>query len=70
MRVFAHWYSGTLKLPQGKQVDCFPANGRHSGHEREQVFGVERGVLQKVWFREYGSCVDRRELFARNQSRV
>jgi len=70
MRVFAHWYAGTLKLPQGKQVDCFHANGRHSGHKREQVFAVERGVLQKVWIREYGPCVDRRALFAGNQSRV
>lgn len=21
-RVFAHWYSGTIRLPQGKQLEC------------------------------------------------
>ena len=43
-RVFAHWYSGTLRVRNGQML-----NYRHMGYmsvfERELLIGVERGVV-------------------------
>lgn len=49
-RVFAHWYSGTLRLPRGKVLSYVHA-GHASVHERDVMLEVERGVLRHAWVR-------------------
>ena len=43
-RVFAHWYSGTIRLPQGKQLE-YVHMGYGSTFERDLFLEVERGVV-------------------------
>lgn len=43
-RVFAHWYSGTIRLPQGKQLE-YVHMGYGSTFERDLLLDVERGVV-------------------------
>jgi hypothetical protein len=45
-RVFAHWYTGTLRAPQGKLLR-YVHQGYRSTHERDLLFGVTKGVV--VW---------------------
>lgn len=43
-RVFAHWYSGTLRIPQGKQLK-YVHMGYGSTYEQDLLLEIERGVL-------------------------
>lgn len=43
-RVFAHWYSGTLRVPQGKLLK-YVHGGFGSTYERDQLLEIERGLL-------------------------
>lgn len=43
-RVFAHWYSGVIRLPQGKMLE-YVHMGYGSTYERDQLLDFERGVL-------------------------
>lgn len=43
-RVFAHWYSGTLRVPRGEEID-YVHMGFASLTERDQLLRIERGVL-------------------------
>jgi hypothetical protein len=43
-RVFAHWYSGTLRIPQGERLE-YVHMGYHSTFERDLLLEVERGVV-------------------------
>lgn len=43
-RVFAHWYSGTIRLPQGKQLE-YVHMGFGSTFERDVFLDVEQGVV-------------------------
>lgn len=43
-RVFAHWYSGTIRLPQGRRLE-YVHKGYMSRFEREEFLDIERGVL-------------------------
>ena len=43
-RVFAHWYSGTLRIPQGKQLE-YVHMGYASKFEQDLFLDIERGVL-------------------------
>lgn len=43
-RVFAHWYSGTLRIPQGQQLE-YVHMGFGSVYERDLFLEVEHGVL-------------------------
>ena len=43
-RVFAHWYTGTLRVPQGKLLDYVHA-GFASVYERDRLLDVDRGVV-------------------------
>ncbi|MCW8884232.1 MAG: hypothetical protein OQK12_03120 [Motiliproteus sp.] len=45
-RVFAHWYSGTLRIPQGKLIEYHHA-GFASEYERDLLLTFERGILQE-----------------------
>jgi len=46
-RVFAHWYSGTLRICKGKQVEYVHA-GFGSTYEDEYFLSVEQGVIIKT----------------------
>jgi hypothetical protein len=45
-RVFAHWYSGTIRIPQGKRLE-YVHMGYHSIFERDLLLDVERGVVTR-----------------------
>lgn len=49
-RVFAHWCSGTLRVPQGRQL-AYVYMGYDSTYERELMLQAERGVLCGSWVR-------------------
>ena len=49
-RVLAHWYSGTLRVPQGWQLKYVHV-GYASTCERDLMLEVERGVLRGTWVR-------------------
>jgi hypothetical protein len=52
-RVFAHWYTGTLRIPRGKRLHY-----RHSGYasvyERDEMLEFEQGVIRHTWVRHNG----------------
>lgn len=50
-RVFAHWYSGTLRIPQGNTLK-YVHMGYQSTYERDLLIEVERGVIGDVRIRE------------------
>lgn len=54
-RVFAHWYSGTIRIPQGKQLD-YVHMGYGSTFERDLFLDVERGVVKKTRVRHNGTA--------------
>ena len=43
-RVFAHWYSGTLRVPMGRQVE-YMHMGFGSRYETEVYLEVQKGVV-------------------------
>ena len=43
-RVFAHWYSGTVRIPQGKLLK-YVHGGYGSVYERDLFIRLERGVV-------------------------
>jgi hypothetical protein len=43
-RVFAHWYSGTLRVPLGRQL-TYQHMGYGSRYERDLMIDVRRGVV-------------------------
>jgi hypothetical protein len=52
-RVFAHWYSGTIRIPQGKLLD-YVHMGYASVYERDLILTLENGVLKSSEVRENG----------------
>ena len=52
-RVFAHWYSGTIRIPQGKQLE-YVHMGYGSTYERDLFLDVERGVVVTTRERQNG----------------
>ena len=49
-RVFAHWYSGTLRIPRGKLLR-YVHGGWGSVYERDEMVPIERGVVRGSWVR-------------------
>ena len=47
-RVFAHWYTGRLQVPQGKQLRYVHA-GFFSVYESDWWIEVERGRVKRQW---------------------
>lgn len=43
-RVFAHWYSGTLRIPEGKMLE-YVHMGYGSTYERDRFIEIEKGVV-------------------------
>lgn len=54
-RVFAHWYSGTIRIPQGKQLE-YVHMGYGSKFERDLFLDVERGVVKNTRVRHNGKA--------------
>lgn len=54
-RVFAHWYSGTLRIPQGKEIEYIHA-GYCSEFERDLLIEVEKGVVRGMSVRHNGEA--------------
>lgn len=53
-RVFAHWYSGTIRIPQGKMLD-YVHMGYGSTYERDLMLQIEKGVVTKTTVRHNGT---------------
>lgn len=56
-RVFAHWYSGILRIPQGKLLEYFHG-GFGSVYETDLLVDVEDGVLKGTRERRNGVSED------------
>lgn len=52
-RVFAHWYTGTLRVPQGRRLK-YVHMGYGSVHERDLLIDVARGVVTGTSLRVNG----------------
>jgi hypothetical protein len=52
-RVFAHWFSGTIRIPQGKMLK-YVHGGYGSLYERDEMLDLERGVIRRAWIRYNG----------------
>jgi len=52
-RVFAHWYSGTIRLPQGERLR-YVHSGFASTYERDLLLDLERGVVKRTRVRHNG----------------
>lgn len=52
-RVFAHWYTGTLRLPQGRRLK-YVHMGYGSVHERDLLIDVARGVVTGTRWLHHG----------------
>jgi len=53
-RVFAHWYSGTIRIPQGKLLE-YVHMGYSSTYERDLFLDLERGVVVHTRVRQNGT---------------
>ena len=56
-RVFAHWYSGSLRIPQGRQLE-YVHMGYGSTYERDLFLEIERGVVVATRLRNNGTAAD------------
>lgn len=52
-RVFAHWYSGTIRIPQGKLLE-YVHMGYGSTYERDLFLEIEKGVVTSTRIRQNG----------------
>jgi hypothetical protein len=52
-RVFAHWYSGTLQIPQGDQIESDHDNFE-SVFERDLLIEIQNGVVMKTTIKHNG----------------
>lgn len=52
-RVFAHWYSGTIRVPQGKMLE-YVHMGYASTYERDLFMEIEKGVVTDTRVRQNG----------------
>ena len=49
-RVFAHWYSGTIRIPQGERIK-YVHMGYGSTYEKDLLIDIENGVVVKTHVR-------------------
>lgn len=52
-RVFAHWYSGTIRIPQGKQLR-YVHSGYRSAFEKDLFLEIDQGVVISTRTRHNG----------------
>jgi hypothetical protein len=53
--VFAHWYSGTIRIPQGQLLE-YVHGGYASTYERDLLLELERGVVKNVCVHHNGQA--------------
>lgn len=56
-RVFAHWFSGTLRIPQGKRL-AYVHRGYGSSYERDVLLTLQNGVVVAQEVRHNGQAPD------------
>ncbi len=56
-RVFANWYSGTLRIPQGDRLK-YVHGGYASTYEKDFLIDVERGIVTGTRIRENNAEID------------
>ena len=56
-RVFAHWYSGTLRIPDGKMVE-YVHMAFASTYERDLIVRIDKGVVIGTDVRHNGTSED------------
>lgn len=56
-RVFAHWYSGTIRIPEGKLIE-YVHMGFASRYERDVFLRFRSGVLISIETRTNGTATD------------
>ena len=49
--IFAHWFSGVLRVPQG-EILCYVHRGFGSVYEKEICVRIKHGVVLKSWVRD------------------
>lgn len=54
-RVFAHWYTGTIRIPQGKRLE-YVHMGYGSTFERDLFLDIEKGVVIATRVRHNGTA--------------
>lgn len=54
-RVFAHWYSGTIRLPQGRELESLHRRD-YSIFERDLFLSLERGIVKSTRVRHNGTA--------------
>ena len=54
-RVFAHWYSGTIRVPLGKELE-YVHMGYGSTFERDLLMDMERGIVKNTRVRHNGKA--------------
>lgn len=52
-RVFAHWFNGRIRIPQGKLL-AYQHMGFGSQYERDLLIDFDRGVATQTWVRQNG----------------
>lgn len=56
-RVFAHWYSGTLRVPRGRRLQ-YVHMGYASTYEQDLLIDIERGIVCATRTRVNGVAAD------------
>ncbi len=56
-RVFAHWYSGELRVPQGKLLN-YVHQGYNSTYESDLIIAVDKGIIVRTKVRRNGTSTD------------
>jgi hypothetical protein len=54
-RVFAHWYTGTIRVPRGQRLHYLHM-GYGSIYERDEMLDFEQGLLQRTWVQHNGDA--------------
>lgn len=56
-RVFAHWFTGRVRLPQGRLLE-YIHGGYASTYEKDLFLTFENGVLKSKFLKENGTSTD------------
>lgn len=56
-RVFAHWYSGAIRIPQGQLIE-YVHMGFGSTYESDLIIELERGVVDSTEIHHNGTALD------------
>lgn len=54
-RVFAHWYTGTIRIPQGQRLH-YRHMGYGSVYESDEMLAFEQGVICCSWVQQNGQA--------------